>query len=376
MGFLNRGNSAIYEGAYNGALHESIADIEEIMPKYENFDEASLCNILEADRNYQNIMEAIALNEYDYFQATGEEIVYEAGGLSSFFSKVKAFFVNLYQKIKGLFKKFIALIDSYVKDDKDFVNKYRRQLLSVNTKDFEYKGYEFDDSKISGINIESCMNKAYKETELPELNASSTEIENVDDKLKKVEDQSDMTDKMRGAALGQAGGSSSPIDTGEFSKELFMLFRKGEDSKDTLDKISVSDQIGYIINYGDTKKKAEKSFKDLEKSINNTLRTLDKLEKDAVSKVPGKTEDEKKKDFQDAQSKFVRGIHACITYTKIKLSIGQTINGALLTALKDRSRQAKSICVALLNYKPKNESAGYYEESGIYGNALDSVVIK
>ena len=376
MGFLNRGNSAIYEGAYNGALHESIADIEEIMPKYENFDEASLCNILEADRNYQNIMEAIAFNEYDYFQATGEEMVYEAGELSGFFSKVKAFFVNLYQKIKGLFKKFIALIDSYVKSDKDFVNKYRRQLLSVNTRDFEYKGYQFDDGKISGLNIESAMNDAYKETGLPELKTTTTLVLDIDGKLSKIEDQDDITEKMRGAALKSAGGSGSPIDAGEFSKELFMLFRSGEDSKDTLDKISVSDQIGYILNYGDTKKKAEKAFKELEKSINNTLKDLDKLEKEAVKKVPGTNETEKKKEFQDSQSKFIRVIHACITYTKIKLSIGQTINGALLTALKDRSRQAKSICVALLNYKPKNESAGYYEESGMLGNALDSVVIK
>ena len=52
-----------------------------------------------------------------------------------------------------------------------------------------------------------------------------------------------------------------------------------------------------------------------------------------------------------------------------------TAIGAYLTALKDRNRQAKSICVSAMNYKPKNEATdlgGYSEGASL----LDNVVIR
>lgn len=370
MGFFNRGNSAIIEGASLG-LEEVLENAEEIMPKYDNFDEAALCNILEADINYNNIMEAVALEEMDYYEAHGTEIVYEAGGLSGFFAKVKAFFVNLYQKIKGLFKKFIAMIDSYAKNDKSFVEKYRKHLLTVNTRGFEYKGYDFNDAAISGTagKIENAMDKAYSVTGLPSITSVNAGSADVSKNLAAVEDQTETVDKMRAAALSGIGasGAGTSADSSEMTKTLFIHFRK-DDAKSTLEGVNVSTQLSYITNYANDKKAAEKSFKSLEKTINATLKSLDRMEKEASDKVPGEN--------QTAQSNHVRLIHAVITFTKHKLSIGQTINGALLTALKDRSRQAKSICVALMNYKPKNESAGYYEEGAIFGSALDSVIIK
>lgn len=351
-------------GTHGGSVGNLLEGVEAIEPKYENFDESALATIVEAEENYNNIMQAIGVDEFAYFEENGVEMVYTEATAGGFFSKVKAFFTNLYQKIKGLFNKFIALIDSYAKSDKDFVNKYRKHLLTVNTKGFEYKGFEF--TKLSP-NVGSAMDKAYGVTGLGNIGSDT------DGALKAVEDRGEVCEKMRGAALSAIGGQGGNYEAGEFSKELFMLFRNNEDSKVSIEGTEVSKQLSIILNYGEAKKAAEKSFKDLEKEINNVLKDLDKAEKELVKKVPDSSASA---DENTSNAKGVQLISTKIFFTKEKLNIGQTINGALLTALKDQNRQAKSICVSLMNYKPKNESAGFYSEGAGYDSALGSVVIK
>jgi len=57
---------------------------------------------------------------------------------------------------------------------------------------------------------------------------------------------------------------------------------------------------------------------------------------------------------------------------KTASNILATINGAILTAYKDKSRQAKGICVKALTFKPKNESFDYDYE-GNSGGLLENV---
>ena len=127
----------------DGAVSELLENCEAIEPRTDYFAEAALNIVVEGEENYNRIVQAVGIDEYNYFEENGVEMVYEAADIKGFFGKIKAFFVNLLQKIKGLIKKFISLFDSYTKSDKDFVNKYRRHLVSVNMKNFEYKGYKF-----------------------------------------------------------------------------------------------------------------------------------------------------------------------------------------------------------------------------------------
>ena len=89
-----------------------------------NFYEASMVAVAESEAIYNNSMKEVGIAELRYFEENGQEMVYEPDDVKGFFGKIKAFFINLFQKIKGLIKKFIALFDSYTKSDKDFVNKY------------------------------------------------------------------------------------------------------------------------------------------------------------------------------------------------------------------------------------------------------------
>ena len=56
------------------------------------YEELSLAMIAESEQNYNAIMKAIAINEVNYFAENGQEIIYEAGGISGMFAKIKEFF--------------------------------------------------------------------------------------------------------------------------------------------------------------------------------------------------------------------------------------------------------------------------------------------
>lgn len=365
MGMYSRNNYS-----NNAEIAELLENCEAIEPKTDYFAEAALNIVVEGEDNYNRIMQAVGIDEYNYFEENGTEMIYEAADIKGFFGKIKAFFVNLLQKVKGLIKKFIALFDSYTKSDKEFVNKYRRTLLGVNTKDFEYKGYKFADGKLTSFGdcdavlgkITQTVNGLGKDQEAF-TKKSQAECETF---LTATSDVSDIEDKMRGAALQAVGGSNSAINASEYSKELFMLYRSGEDTKDKLDNISISQQLGYISGTKDAVKAGQDAEKTFTKSTNTILKNIDK----AASNLS-----KEKKDNVEEQSKQIQATNRYYTLLKSAQGMVITAVGAYLTALKDRNRQAKSICVAAMNYKPKNESTdlgGYSEGASL----LDNVVLR
>lgn len=359
--------------AGNDDLSVNLEEYDEIQCNSEYFAEAAMNIVVEGEDNYNRIIQAIGIDEYCYFEENGVEMVYEAGNISSMFQKFKQFFINLWQKIKGLIKKFISLFDSYTKSDKDFVNKYRRHLLSVNMKNFEYKGYEFSDSKLNSFDVDKdAFAKATGAVSGYKSEGFSDKAQTVcDDFISGVSNSSDIEDKMRGAILKGLGSSMSTADGSEYTKELFILFRNNEDSKSTLTNLSISDQLGYILNTKDAIKNAKKEETSFNKRIKDVIKNLNTMEKKLVNETPNTSDDAQTK-LQSAQ------IQACsktISFTRTASNLATTALGAYLTALKDRNRQAKSICVAAMNYKPKNESTdlGGYNESG---SLLDNVVLR
>ena len=241
-------------------------------------------------------------------------------------------------------------------------------------KDFEYKGFKFSDDKLTKFDASGANKAALHEVgqNLDGEKFAKGEKTVCDELLDKTSDISEIEDKMRGALLKHLGGTAGGLDAGEFSKELFMLFRNGEDTKDTLDNISISTQLTYISNTKDVVKAGQKVESDFNKDTKKILSDLDKCEKALVKTVPDK---DKNSDENTLQSVRIQAVNRCYTLVKSAQGMVTTAIGAYLTALKDRNRQAKSICVAAMNYKPKNESTdlgGYSEGASL----LDNVVLR
>ena len=99
---------------------ESIVKDEDVQAAYEeNFVEAAARVSAEAQVNWNKIMEACTITEFACLESTGQEFLYEAGNLSAFFEKVKAFFKNLWQKIQSIFKKAAMQFNAMISNDKE-----------------------------------------------------------------------------------------------------------------------------------------------------------------------------------------------------------------------------------------------------------------
>lgn len=330
--------------------------------------------VYETECNYARLMEAVGIAELTYFVETGNDIINEAGYGESFFDKVKKFFKTILEKIASIFKKFIAIIDSYVKSDKDFVNKYKKLLIKVNTKDFEYNGYEFTNMDYSIKDVSDKMKdkinsffkvKNYTAAGTKGMNGSDTLL---NEDITKFEDEKEKYENMiRNCAFSDG---SSQTEASELSEELFKYFRKGENSPITIDKVDAYKLCDTIVAYKDIKNSATKAYNDLKKSVNDNIKEIENKEKEYLKFIPGDKEDKDRDSKSKYASLVIKHISKRVSIQKTQLSVLQIANGAYLSALKDQNRQAKAVCVKLLTYKPKTE--GYmYEGEGykdIFGN--------
>ena len=323
---------------------------------YENPFEAASYIVAETENNYNSIIKAMALDELAVYEATGQEMVYEAANFKAFFGKIKELFKKLWEKIKGMFQKFFAKINSLAMKDKDFVKKYAAALRKVDLKGFEYKGYTFTntdkaDLAVSQSDIEANTKSLATIKDLEEVDLTKYYEGISGDSL------TNLLDTFRGKCVGK-----SSIEEGDFSDELFAYFRKGEDTKDTITINKVDDLLEVIKGYGDLKTNAEKMLNNLKTNIDKIIKDLDNAER-SVEKSDVST-----------KTGLTRAYAATTTLLKSRMDILTLWSGAKLKAMKDENAQAKSICVKLLTYKPKNESAGFVHTEG--GSYLDSVVFK
>lgn len=343
--------------------------VEDIYAEESQFDpgiKGAMEIIAENEENYSMLMKAIGINELRYFEENGTEIVYEGTTLSGFFTKAKEFFLNILAKVKGLFKKFISMIDSLILSDKDFIKKYRPTLLGINTKDFSFKGYNFTvDSKVvenADKKIDSYLSKlGFGRVDATPTNAN--EIEKINNLVTDwTSNKESHVETMRGEALGK----SAKLTSKEFSETLFAMLRGNEDKPVEITKVNVNDYISIITSFKEAKTAAQNSFKVIEKRINDLVKELNAKEKE-IGNTYGDDAT-----ANTGKAAAIRMISKYVEASKIHLNITQQVQGMMMSALKQESRQAKAVCVRLVSYKPKNE--GFVYEGA--ESALSGVVFK
>ena len=103
-----------------GYINKSYIDIDSI-PAQECYEENAVDSafriMAENTANWNSIMESIGIEELAVYESTGSEIVYEEGTITNIFNKIKEVFMKLIEKIKGVFKKFMTVFDSWTAKD-------------------------------------------------------------------------------------------------------------------------------------------------------------------------------------------------------------------------------------------------------------------
>lgn len=401
--------SAIEESVLPDIDAESLMMDESVEPCHEdNFLVAGARICAESTENMNRIMQACAIQEFCYFEENGTEMVYTEGAVTSFIEKAKAFFINLWKKIQGIFKKAIMMFSSKSKTDKEFLSKYKKEINAAQNSSFgdtevdiydyvfykspgqftKFKGCATSDSGFQAIgkNAEACTRWVADKSSANELfgdllnmrhtsndneTKTKTNSDKLDEDLKLVAEndwKEDYKDKVRGDMV-KAISSSAPndISASEFNKEIAEACQ-GDSSKDS---VSLSTALRKAVKFLEDSKDITKGLDDWlkawKKSIDEEVKALNTVAKDL-------NRDTRKEANNSNRAKGAEHtiVTTCINMDKDIKTIGVTFHSAVINQIKACSGQSKAICVKAVHYKkPKNESYAYTEEST--GSLLDNI---
>ena len=381
------------------------SNIEEL--DCDDFEEGSMNSIVTMNENYNMIMTAIGIGEAVTFERTGKEFVWTEGTLSDFVGKIKSFLKKIWDKIKGLFKRAIAMFDSYNMQDKAFVKKYRKEIFNgKNLSDFKFKGYEFENlrtkqSNITGA-IEACnVQSSEKITErvfgsnnsggttTPKYDrdnpsslgfsdfaaGSATESDNEREKAahKYGEGIDRVIEQVRGTILNKLDGKSTGEFTAdEFRKEVKEWFHDGNTEKEELDKIEVGTLTNWLVGSKQTTKTLNDAFKGSKKAIDKDIKNIESFQKthwgnQPLSKGEQETEDAFKT-RQDKSGAYAAELSHVLQISRATKEMLMTIDGILVATLKECSRQYKACLVKIMHYNPKSESYNESYSGGDYSS--------
>ena len=348
--------------------------------------EGALMHVYENACNYNAFMRAVGLAEMKYYQETGKELfLNEAGAFNGFIDKLKAFFKKVIEKIKGIFHKFMAVINQYRMTDAEFLKKYSSEIRRKNLKDFEYNGWTFKDlnavvttvkDKIgintyadivnnvigSGSNFAGDLAKSFASGAVPDFakdfagsGAGNKTAENAEAFLTS-EKKDEIVEMMRGKMLDANNKYTSSEFIEELKKKCY-----GDDKEKF--NVKIDEWLGYISNAKDDIKTAEKAQKDITRAIEQLIKNIDNEEKEINKKINAK-------DNEAANKYNFKILSATGDLYRHFSDILTTYYGTMIQALKDRNRQAKAICVKAMSYKAESASYGYKESYSYSNNDL------
>ena len=321
---------------------ESYQDLGIVVNDYTDFDTLAL----EACDTVQEMDNAIMQGIGKFELATvreGAEVVYTEGMLDSIKAKLEKIWNFIKNWVKNVWNKFIAWLESYVRGDKAFLNKYKKKLdenLVYLDKDFD-KTYKY--AKI----IEDGTDKAF---------------DNIDKKFAEFISK----DNSLRSSIIRSGDKSSE----ESSKALEALNDLIDDIKDTykdaefevdVDTSWVRSHFSAILDMvkEDTskyKRTQDKAFKEVEQGYKSVIKNTEYKNKD--SEQPAKSNYNAYINYLKSTSSKYSNIFTWKTSFKIK-------------CIKGAKSDARALCRAILTAKPNpkyNESAFDHNDFEAYFN--------
>lgn len=234
--------------------------------------------VIEGYQNDHALFEAVLGMDFQEAAALNEGVeleVFTEASISSLFDKIKEFVKKAWEKIKGLFKTFLAKLDGIImKDNKAFVDKYRR---AVTAKDLSKMKYKWCNPTGKNITVKALT------TIQSEVGSSLTRVKSMDEnnlgpEQEKVSD-SDYIDGILTTMLGET------TDAKSFAKDFKSVMFEDEEKEEGLSSGRLLEIMGVlsekkvISNIEKAKTESDRYFTKLLKQIDNISKDASKLAK-------------------------------------------------------------------------------------------------
>lgn len=314
--------------------------------------------MLEGFQNDQAIFESVLASDFAEAVAVqegaGVEVVNEAS-VGGFIEKMKELVKKAWEKIKGLFQTFLAKINNVViRDNKKFVEKYKREVLTKNLSKMKYKWAAPKEGELEAL--EKLVNSAG--TKVDELMVSCMSESN--DKINESIDNGDFLEKLLGC------------EPKEFNKEAHEACFGDLDEVEGLDSSRLTYCMNVLLGSSKTIKRVEKAKADADKVYSTMLKEIDKAKNQVVKQVPANGEKEVTTGIgkgYNVSGKATNVMAKLNTMTKV-INVGNTamskISGVLITETKFEIKQARRVFAqaAAFNAKAVKENALLVEAAG------------
>lgn len=347
--------------------------------------------ILSLYDDWSNTIKKLYTEEVNMYRHDEHHVLTE-NFIEDFIMGVKKFLDKLWRELASMFKSFTMLLNKYMLNDKSFLNKYRKELLSKNLdSDFTFSGYVFT---IDENEVKNAINVIMQDPE----NASNTITQtsqsgyygqgNMQNPNKSYLDVDDKIDKLRNHVIQKF--SKRPTDvqdrkvtSKDFTDEINACLRNGKDSEEEIDnKIDVQSIVNELETSQNTKKIMNTALKEGKRAIDLAQKEVDSkmvgMNRTPVVNPTSYGDDKVRKakqqrtnqDFRSDQMKEMSYFSKYVQQSRVILI---NLEGCILKALKDRSRQNKSAIIAVIQYKSSNEHTISEETSKFLENPFKDI---
>lgn len=250
--------------------------IESIIPEEDDLDDAFARVAMESVENFYAIANAITVDEFVHYVQTNEAVIYEEGRISGVMEKIKEWIKKAWAKIKGIFEKAINWIESQVRNDKNFVEKYRDKIK--NSKPVKMQAY----ANVKGIRntggyLDDIIDAFDKETKAMGKDIDTFDATNSDYGKSKSDNSYDASKILTSIRSKVMKGKD--VSAESFNKQLRDLII-GEKSEVTFTPSEVLDEVAAAK---ESRATIKLEYNRTKKYFNTMLKLADNVKKFAVS---------------------------------------------------------------------------------------------
>jgi hypothetical protein len=148
-----------YTGGYGTNFVGNYTQVEPFVGESFNYHQLGIIAASEISANHNAFMKSIALSELAAIEQTGDtDVLYESVNIKGIFEKIKMFFKKVIEKIHKIFHTFMAKLQSWFGDTKDFATKYEKEVIknwSQVSNNWDFKGYNFKNVSLTKSNADA-----------------------------------------------------------------------------------------------------------------------------------------------------------------------------------------------------------------------------
>ncbi len=298
-------------------------------------------------------------------EGAGDEDIHTMleGAISDAWNKLKEWVKKIWEKIKGIFKAFIARLEDFMgKNGYAYFEKYKKILFDgTPIKDLKAKYSKVDDGQLTtlltGIKLEKVLPNA-----LTDIGKNVVKVD--DDK-----DQSEIVDEFLGKMLGES------TDKKSFKKDFHDKCFQSESTED-LESGKIPEYVKYISDKKSIIEKFEKQRDNIDKNFNKISKGIDKIASIALDdkiKTKSNTKNEgiyfdnkeyvgfgkdnqPRKSYEYAQQSRISHAQRRISAVQSALT---TYNSAAMEAGKFAIAQSRRLAGVIVAYKLRHKNEAF-----------------